>query len=115
MYETALTTLDLITNPLPAPLAPTAVDILSVILDQRVGDAIPFNPYTHIPDIGMSAYVLALTVRPGFLESLESHHVSKRLIEAATKLTRFIGSNFHEPTYLTNTHCDTVSNILYMR
>jgi hypothetical protein len=112
LYDTALTTIDLISNPLPNSLAPTVVDILSEIVNNKIDRGIPYNPTAESPDIGLSAYLLAVTVRSGFLESLHNQRFASELVDACTNIAYFIMENFQKPEYRYFTYCDTFSNLL---
>jgi hypothetical protein len=115
LFDTALTTIDLISNPLSDILATTVVDILSTIVKAKNNNGIPYNNKQKYADIGLSAYLLSLIVRPGFLHSLNNTAFSSELTKIGIDIAHFLLKYYQNPKYKTFTYCDTFSNLLLIK
>jgi hypothetical protein len=111
-FDTALTTIDFISQPLDGMLAPLAADVLSRILASRINGAIPYGRGLDSPDVGMSAYFLSIITRQGFLENLGDSALVRKLLNAAAKVMEFLVKCHRQRNYRKYTYCDTLANLL---
>jgi len=115
VFDTALTTIDLISNPLPNTLVPLVIDILSEIINSRIDNGIPYNQNVTTPDIGLSSYLLTIIVRPGFIESLHNKNFASKLCQESINLVNFILESYQKPKYYDFTECKSFSMILFTK
>jgi hypothetical protein len=111
VFETALVTIELLPDQLPAQLNSTIIDILTTIIDNEISGGIPYGPGLKTPDMGVSSLMLYVLRRRGFLEN---HHVSGKFIEFAEKLAYFILKEYDNNLYRLYTQCDSFSNFLLL-
>ena len=114
VFDTALTTIDLVSNPLPQTLIPLVVDMLSAIIGHLTNGGIPYNLNLETPDIGMSGYLLSLIGRPGFLDSLGNVGLAWELQKVGDEIASFIIDNYQSNEFRDYTYCDTFANTMLL-
>jgi hypothetical protein len=112
IFETALTTIDLLPNPYTKEIALILSNIISAMLDFCVDGALPYNPYEKTPDVGMTTYFLYLISRKGIMECIKDSSLRKRIDDIANPMLNFVLKNYENKEYLKHTHCDTIASSL---
>lgn len=112
LYDTALTTIDLIADDFPPYVENVITQILSGIMSKKKGNGIPKTPWSDHPDIGMTAFFLSIVLRPSFLGRLSDRLFLKRLEKETRNLLKFLNDEYENSDYWEYTYCDTLPNLL---
>ncbi|MDI5982531.1 TIR domain-containing protein [Amycolatopsis magusensis] len=112
LFDTALSTIDLLPNPTPASLAPTVTRaILHIAAHERDG-GIPYYSESKIPDIGMSSLMLSVLIRRTLLDDSLAAQTRDSLERLAHSLTTFITQSWSDDRFWAYTYTSTIQGIL---
>lgn len=115
LFETALTTIDLLSYPLNNDLNSVIVDILYSMLERMNPDGgIPYNLDETKSDFGMSLYFYSLISRNTILSCIENKAILGMFINSRQKLENYINNNRTHFTKHRFTHCDTIAPVLFV-
>lgn len=113
VYDTALTTIDLLPRPTPRSLRSVVQRAITSILAREIDGGIPYGPADNEPDVGMSALMLhilcsRLLTEPGS-ETADPLH---KYEEHAHRLTDFLITAWPDERYWRKTYADTLAYVL---
>ncbi|MFC1412267.1 TIR domain-containing protein [Streptacidiphilus sp. N1-12] len=112
LFDTALSTIDLLPNPTPPPLLSTVTRaILHIVSFERDG-GIPYHPGSELPDIGLSCLLLSILLRRLLLDDDLSYQVRSKMEKVARSTADFITNSWLEERFWKHTYTSTIQGIL---